>query len=562
MSEVRPFQFRGGTYCSLESFYAAVRVTARVSKTTFIARLRRFAQSGKIDERRLEDAFTLDVVAFRHKYGIRKTLVGIDGLQVDLLALYREHVDEARVQYSCARQRIKSLQRMGPVSMTAVLDAFRMKGATWKTAYGGGRHQPFIYDGKEFPELIGRRFHGTADFLRVVGRYGDRGLVWSRLKAGWSLDSALVVPKVLKSARTGTVYRISRVRTGQFYIGLTLSSVEARWCFHLRAARAGATTKVAAAIREDGPGGFEVDVLESGIDGADLLAERERHWAEELGAFGPLGLNTAPAGGLGSQRGIQTELGGEFFRSRNEAAQVFGEKHGIAVHVVRARLLQGLPVPDSVAVRRHSKHPEAGSNLFRRWLALLRRHPSAVASRWLGSYDAFKQDVSPMPAGLSLARRDNSLPWGPLNFEWVTDQTSVERVHGRAVMIGGVAYPSIRAAALHWGLCESTLKHRVFRQGMRIEDAVRKPLGVSRSGLPQLASKLKAGLSGLSAKRPSTLLRPEAGQRGRPSIGSLSETTDGFDPALWPGAACRIAGTPLPMPLASDLARVVATPEK
>lgn len=418
-----------------------------------------------------------DVSAIRRKYVARKTMGEIDGRRVDLRSLYDTYADQASVSYSNARQRYLSLRRFGPVTMAAVLDAFRLGSAPWKTAYGGGRHKAFVYEGKELPELVGKHFHGTSALLLAIGRYGDRSLIWSRIKAGWSLDTALSVPTAFDSNRAGSIYRVNRLRSGQFYVGLTISTVEQRWAFHIRVARAGANTKLAAAIREDGPEGFVVDILEDGIVGSRLLAEREKYWAEKLGAFGHLGLNVAPAGGLGSPRGVRTDYQGDLFQSRNEAAHVLGERLGIASHVVRSRLVQGLSLPEPSEVRIHSKHPEAGSNLFRRWLALLRRHPNAVVARWLASYDDFKTDVSPVPAGLSLVRKRKSVRWGPSNFEWVTDQTRVDRVHGRALTLNGVVHPSLTSVAKQSGLSVSTLKNRIFQQGMGIEEAVLTPLG-------------------------------------------------------------------------------------
>ncbi|MGS0756767.1 GIY-YIG nuclease family protein, partial [Roseateles sp. GG27B] len=287
------------------------------------------------------------------------------------------------------------------------------------------------------------------------------------------------------SARTGTIYRVTRLRTGQFYIGLTVCYVGQRWAFHVRAAKAGQATKFAAAVRADGPEGFVVDVLEQGIVGSEKLAEREKYWTEKLGSFGDMGLNTAPAGGLGGPRGISTEVNGEVFVSKNEAAQVLGARFGIAPHVVRSRLVQGQPVPDPSSVRKHSPHPEAGGNLFRRWLALLRRHPSAVVSRWLSSYDDFKADVSPAPGGHALVRKNDLNRWGPSNFEWLNNQARVERSHGTAVSVLGIPYPSLTAVSTIFGIGVSTLKNRIYRQGMSIDDAVRRPLSVTsyrRSG--------------------------------------------------------------------------------
>jgi hypothetical protein len=166
------------------------------------------------------------------------------------------------------------------------------------------------------------------------------------------------------------------------------------------------------------------------------------------------------------------------FRSRKEAAEVLAERTGLAPHVIETRIRSGAPLPS--AARRQSKHPEAGSIQFRRWLALLRRHSHDVEPAWVNDYDRFKSDVLPtFRSGLQLIRKDSSKPWGPENFEWVSVQQKVERTHGAKVRLYGVEYPSLKAVAELFGVGLSTLKDRIGRQGMTPEEAVAKPLGVT-----------------------------------------------------------------------------------
>lgn len=469
------------SYCEIDharpaSIYRSASRHPAVSLATFSARFRRLVERNALSASNIEESLWLSADDFRRKHGTRRTFVEVEGQPTDLLAYYAARPTEAKVDYRNFWQRVRALTKSGQLSANTLTHALTLPAASWRSFYGGGRRKGFVYEGDEYPEHTGKHFHSVAALLRTAGRYDDRALIWSRLKAGWSLDEALAVPSAFVSHRTGSIYRISRRKTGAVYVGLTVTSAEQRWVFHVRRATEGATSKLHAAIREDGPDGFDVDVLERGIEDPALLPAREAFWVERLGALGPSGLNSAKPGGLGSPGGKPIRHGDETFRSIEEAADVLSERLGIARHVVRARLQKGLPLPQADQVRRHSNNPEAGSNLFRRWLGMLKRHARAVADEWMTDYDRFKADVSPVPPGMELVRKRPNEPWGPSNVEWVSSQTKVERTHGKALMANGVAYPSLNAVARAYGIGVSTLKNRVNQQGMSVEQAIAAPL--------------------------------------------------------------------------------------
>jgi hypothetical protein len=356
----------------------------------------------------------------------------------------------------------------------ALSDALAMPTPDWIAFYGGGRHRAFVYEGEVYPQLAGQHFHSIAAFLRTVDRYDQRATIWSRLKMSWNMDDSLTVPVTSESKRKGLIYRLFRRKTSQVYVGLTLGTLDQRWVFHVRAAKAGATTKLAQAIREDGLDGFSRNVLEADISGLDVLASREIFWAQKLDSLGPQGLNTAKPGGLGGPRGKRVEVDGESYRSLVEAAQLLGERLDLPSYVVRSRIAKGLPIPKKA--RKHAQHEDAGTNLYRRWLALVRRHPTAVVARWKESYKTFKADVQPFDPARRLIRLSDKRPWGPKNFEWVDTRAAVERSHGTRISAFGVTYPSLRAVAQHFGLGVSTLKDRIGRQSLSIEAALKEPL--------------------------------------------------------------------------------------
>jgi hypothetical protein len=172
---------------------------------------------------------------------------------------------------------------------------------------------------------------------------------------------------------------------------------------------------------------------------------------------------------------------GESFPSIVEAAAVLSKRTGLAAHVVVTRIKTGLPLPNRG--RRHSKHPDAGSNLWRRFRGL--HHPvrgyvasGMICPAWLNNYDQFKADVgSGYRRELHLIQNDESRPWGPDNFEWVSRKEKVPRQHGEVVVVHGRLYPSIGAVAEAFHIPESTLKYRTRQNGLSPEVAVERPPG-------------------------------------------------------------------------------------
>lgn len=471
------FRYGGVDHSGPASIFRSVSRPPAVSLATFSARFRRLVKAGTLSSELIDEALWLKADDFRRKYGTRRTMVDVDGHSTDLLAYYSTNSAEAAVDYRNFWQRIRELAKEGRLFGETFSHALTLPAATWRSFYGGGRRKDFVYEGDEYPELAGRHFHSVSSLLHTLGRYNDRSLVWSRLKAGWSLDDALTIPTAFPSHRLGSIYRVVRRSTGAVYVGLTVTSVAQRWIFHVRRAADGSTTKLHQAIREDGAEGFDVDTLETGITDPALLSAREAFWVECLGALGSQGLNSAKPGGLGGSNGKFVQYEDDNFRSIEEAAEVLGARLGIARHVIRSRLQKNLTLPKQDSVRRHSKHPDAGSNLYRRWLSMRKRHADGVTDDWMNDYERFKADVSPVPAEMELVRKRPNKPWGPGNFEWVSTQQKIERVHGRKLIVNGVPYPSWSSVARAHGIGVSTLKNRVKEQGMSIDEAIAVPLG-------------------------------------------------------------------------------------
>lgn len=464
--------YKGNVFNSLSELYREASPAAVVTIATFTSRARGLQGKLKLTTEQIQDALNLSPNEYRMKFGARKTWIVIDGHSLDLQEVHR--LSASKIDYRLAWQRVRALIRKSALDRGSLDDALSMQNPDWIAFYGGGRHRTFVYEGEIYPEFMGFRFHSIVAFLKKIRRYPERATIWSRLKNSWKIDDALSVPTSNESKRAGLIYQLLRLKTSQIYVGLTLSSLEQRWEFHIRAAKNGSKTKIAQAIREDGKDGFQCSILEAGISGPELLANREKFWVRKLDALGELGLNTAKPGGLGAARGKRIEVEGITYRSIAEASQIISDRSGLPIHVVRSRVIQKLPIPETI--RKNSKHEDAGTNLFRRWLALVKRHPNKVVARWANNYDNFKMDVQPFDPAQRLIRLSEKRHWGPKNFEWVNTKVAIERKHGMQLTAFGITYPSIQAAAQHFGLGVSTFKDRIRRQGFTIEAALKEPL--------------------------------------------------------------------------------------
>lgn len=469
--------FNGTRYLSAMELYQAALPGGKVKVplNTFLSRVKRLAGRGDLTQATIEDALHMIPAAYKAKYATRKTIITVDGKKLDLHVRYLASTTPPAVSFATARQRLRSRHLAGSVTNQVLDDALTLPGPAWITFYGGGRHRGFVYTGELHPEHQGKPFHSITALLMTIGRYADRALIWNRIKGGWDLDNALAIPVDLTGDRLGLIYKITRIKTGQVYVGLTISSVEQRWAFHLSAASRGSQTRLAQAIREDGREGFSIVVVEQNIADPGTLKAREIHWVAELGALGAIGLNTAPPGNLGRRTGIRTQDGDDVFQSDAERFRVLGKRHGVPAHVAEARIRSGTPAPWTA--RKHSKDPEAGTGHYRRWLALLRRHPGGVDDRWASSYKNFMIDTMPIPPGHHLVRPDASQPWGRENFTWMTPRQKIEAQRGTKVVAFGIEHPSLEALAVKFNIGVSTLKDRVRRQGLAVEAALEIPVG-------------------------------------------------------------------------------------
>jgi group I intron endonuclease len=114
------------------------------------------------------------------------------------------------------------------------------------------------------------------------------------------------------------IYTITNTLTGRIYVGQTARTFRIRWENHLSALNLGKHTAVRLrrSWARDGADAFVFAVQEivpcppgmSAIDYRQLLCDREQHWIDTLGAYGPKGFNVAPVAGssLGHKHSAET----------------------------------------------------------------------------------------------------------------------------------------------------------------------------------------------------------------------------------------------------------------
>jgi len=466
----------GKSYQGPTELYRSVRPEPIISMNTFMGRIRKLHLMDKLEEQFIKEALYMPIKEYMEKYSVRKSFVNVEGQEIELADYYKNHKEKANVDYPTFRSRLKNSKNINALDSAILFQALTLINEKWITFYGGGRHRPFVYVGDLYPQYLGKGFHGISAFLRVIGRYDDKSIIWSRIKLGWNIDSALEIPVDILKDHLGRIYKITRLSTEQVYVGLTKSSIKQRWSFHLSSAKGNTMKKIAQAIRNDGPEGFKFEILEDNIDSNSKLKERETYWVEKLDSRGLNGLNTAPAGAIGSSKGVPVIFENESFESIKEAGHVLGKRNGIPSFTVERCLRNGLELPKKT--RKNSNHSEAGTNLFRRWLALKKRSYNEIDIEWRDNYDIFKKDVGMMPKeGLRLIRINSEKPWGPGNWYWGDDTEFVQSIHGKPISVHGQTYPSIKALADAFGIGYSTLKNRINVQNLPPEDAVDLPLG-------------------------------------------------------------------------------------
>lgn len=415
----------------------------------------------------------------------RRTWLVIDGERTDLMRLY-DRLASPTVPYRKFRARLVSIERRRElieakaerplvITQAIVADAATRDQVYWRSGWGASRLFPVFDDGVLHPTV-----HA---FVRSHGRPGDLAMIAARLDKGLTPAAALALPRIRSARPRGCVYLVTQISTGLEYVGLTVLPLMQRWRFHVYAARhTKRRSPLHEAIRYSGEADFRVEILEDGIEDKDLLAERERVLIAERCSQAPQGLNANAGGSLGGGLGKPCVFNGVEYASRSERDFVLADRHGLPPHVVARRIMGGKTL-DGPARAVHVEHlgDERHQRQWRKFVREADRGRIAIdpllrdASTWM-------QVIDPrMHEGLHLVHLDRSKPFAIGNFEWMPQAKKIEHQTGTVIQCRGETFLSLKALAKRYGVGESTLKNRLFVQGLSPEDAVAESHGPTSS---------------------------------------------------------------------------------
>lgn len=137
-------------------------------------------------------------------------------------------------------------------------------------------------------------------------------------------------------------------------------------------------------------------------------------------------------------------------------------------------------------------HGYSGMREYRIWFAMLKRcyNPKhiyysnyggrgiSVCERWRESFDAFFECMGNSPKGTTLDRIDNDGNYEPGNCRWATDdQQKNNRRANHLLTAFGKTQTMVRWAR-EYGIRFGTLRERIVRGYMSVEDAISKPVQI------------------------------------------------------------------------------------
>ena len=471
-----PMTYRGEVVGSFSELWDVARSRSRSNEGTVNSRMRiRLAHEAPSDEL-LDECLLLDSDEYRRRYGVRRTFIETDHGRMDVRTLHENQ--NGPIPYSTFRTRLKRLEEKGnSIGARELRAAATFDFTEWRTAYGGRKGGEFHYDGEIYPDAVGwhTSFNG---FLRAVGRYDDRDTLKQRKRSFWDIDDLLREP-IANDGMPGYIYKITNTVTGRVYVGLSVNTPQVRFNQHVMSARKESGSLLHQDMQKLGEGLFELNILEevpATEDGISSLAEREIFWIAKLGTLAPAGYNTLEGGQLGRYNGTAVSTPWGDFRSIAEMGRVVGKQKGLPPYVMLRCWREGRPLPDKA--RKHSKHPEAGSEPFRQWLGIWKRAEQAgdaVDLRW-ADYDCWKADIETITGEGRLTRADENLPWGPANVIRMSRSEIVERTHGKELVAFNRRWPVQQHAFAEFGIPRNVFGWRI-KHGWSVEDALATPLG-------------------------------------------------------------------------------------
>ncbi|MDN7129970.1 GIY-YIG nuclease family protein [Pseudidiomarina sp. 1APR75-15] len=264
---------------------------------------------------------------------------------------------------------------------------------------------------------------------------------------------------ISRKVKTGILYRITHIKSGMKYYGLTRNKLRKRWLQHCNLARKGSSLPLHRAIRNQDAGSFRVETVQEDIP-IQQLANLERQYISREQTQWPNGLNACSGGQTGNLIEHPVEFDGQTFSSQTEFGNYVENltNGGIKSYVAISRLRAGQQI--LCKQRHHSPKPYAGKPLYRIWKAKFNK--GLLCARWQ-SFELFCADIgapddysSPYP-NKSLCRVDTESPFGPDNYRWMTRAEKAAEVTARSIEYNGRTYPSFAALSEATNVAASTL---------------------------------------------------------------------------------------------------------
>jgi group I intron endonuclease len=463
----------------LFKYYHSIK-TFKVYETLFKQRCKRLLKRQSLTTALLREAATLKPDVYFAKHASRRTRKNINGESIDVRDEY-DKLESPVASYAAFRDRLTTFARkQKKMSLKTHTDVFDKAGLLseehWKYFIGSGCAKPFIYDEYLYPAIKGQQFLSVPSFLMEIDKLHIKSLVLSRLKQGFSMDSAISEEKYTPKDGYGRIYKLYSSECNEEYIGLTTLTLDERFKQHKNSVRKGAGSLLYQSMIRHGVETFSISLIEDCVPVTEL-AEREKFYISNLNTLAPNGLNNSAGGQLGGSRGIATIINGVHYKSITAAAKAIEKKTKGAVpyYCAERRIRNGEEIPDQV--RKHSAHMEAGSNLFSKYLDFEKR--KQLCLRWL-DYDEFKRDVLKefkmmqiINQKLRLGKINDSKLYGPKNFVWVTPKEAIEARCGKPINAFGQSFRSMTSFAKHYGKPVTTVKYRMKVLNFTPEQAVK-----------------------------------------------------------------------------------------
>ncbi len=260
----------------------------------------------------------------------------------------------------------------------------------------------------------------------------DRSVAVARLRIGWTLEQAMEQedPPEQAYAGYGSIYLVRNLVDGRCYVGQTMQRLQRRWKGHLKSARDGEQTRLAAAMTEFGADRFVVESLGVALNRADLN-RLEAKWITKLRTMWPNGYNST-RGGSGNIKGIEVKYKGVVYGSYTQLAG----RYGLDSETLRRRLKQGMDLKPAVETKNHL--------LYRKCV---------VAGREFRSYKAAAEHYGQK---YKLLHKRMTAGW-TLRQALGLDKHKKSKTGPKSVSVGGIEFSTLKKAAKHFGLTQEAV---------------------------------------------------------------------------------------------------------